>query len=348
MVFVGKEREKRTAFSPGKETRHEPLEDRVLKMGAMFFGQELLPYLGISGKVKRIAPTEQVHLEMKGFIEDFNFEMEDGTWRHLEFESDRITKEDLMRFRSYEAITGYYYNVEVITCVVCTAGAEVPKRELIQGINTYRVEIIRLKDGNADEIISELEYRQEGECLGRTELVPLLLTPLMSGEMIQTDRIHRCLRILHKEREKLDKRDLLRMESVLYALAMKFLSKTELNELEEVFHMTILGQMLEERGMKRGFEAGREKGFEAGREKGFVVGREEGREEGRIEGIAALILDNLEDGKSEAQILGKLIKRFSLNPGEAKQYFDKYAINADNEDKTEELGNHNEEGLTWQ
>lgn len=99
----------------------QPIEDRALKMAAQFFGTELLPLLGIRERVKRIAPTEQIHLEMKDFLEDFNFEMEDGTWRHLEFESDRITRADLRRFRAYEAVCSFYYGVEVITCVVCTA-----------------------------------------------------------------------------------------------------------------------------------------------------------------------------------------------------------------------------------
>ena len=87
------------------------------------------------------------------------------------------------------------------------------------------------------------------------------------------------------------KEDLLRMESVLYAFAMKFLSDTELGALEEVFQMTVLGQLLEARGVEKG--------------------------------INALILDNLEDGKTEEQILDKLVRRFSLSREEAKQYFDR-------------------------
>ena len=49
---------------------NQPLEDRALKMAVQFFGTGLLPLLGVSGKVKRIALTEQVHLEVKSFFED--------------------------------------------------------------------------------------------------------------------------------------------------------------------------------------------------------------------------------------------------------------------------------------
>lgn len=48
-------------------------------------------------------------------------------------------------------------------------------------------------------------------------------------------------------------------------------------------------------------------------------------EEGIEQGIEALILDNLEDGKSEEVIIGKLVKRFGLNIEAAKEYFEKYS-----------------------
>lgn len=256
-------------FAIGTSEDGQPLEDRAMKQMVQFFGDELLPLLGITGKVKRVAPTEQIHLEMKSFLEDFNFEMEDGTWCHFEFESDRITFDDLRRFRSYEAVTGYYYGVEVITYVVCTAKVKIPIRELKQGTGKIKKE----------------------------DLAGLLLTPLMSGSMSISERIRRGIRLLQQERDVLGKEDLLRMESVLYAFAMKFLSKAELNEMQEVFAMTILGQMLEARGIEKGIE----------------------------QGIDALIQDNLEDGKTETEILEKLVRRFSLTKERAKQYYDRCA-----------------------
>lgn len=60
---------------------------------------------------------------------------------------------------------------------------------------------------------------------------------------------------------------------------------------------------------------------EVGQEK-YEEGRSDGRAEGINTGINALILDNIEDGKSEEAILGKLIKRFSLEYEDAKKYYD--------------------------
>lgn len=47
------------------------IPDKVLKTAAMFFGQDLLPYLGVKGRITGIVPTEQVHLELRRMEEDF-------------------------------------------------------------------------------------------------------------------------------------------------------------------------------------------------------------------------------------------------------------------------------------
>ena len=82
-------------------------EDAVLKTAAQFFAKELLPYLGIDGKVISSAPTESIVLNLKKFYEDINLIMEDGTWKHFEFQSNNEGIPGLKRFRSYEAVTTY-------------------------------------------------------------------------------------------------------------------------------------------------------------------------------------------------------------------------------------------------
>ena len=80
-------------------------EDTVLKTAAQFFAEELIPYLGIDGKVVSSAPTESIVLNLKKFYEDINLIMEDGTWKHFEFQSKNEGIPGLKRFRSYEAVT---------------------------------------------------------------------------------------------------------------------------------------------------------------------------------------------------------------------------------------------------
>lgn len=52
---------------------------------------------------------------------------------------------------------------------------------------------------------------------------------------------------------------------------------------------------------------------------------EEGEKRGREEGIEQLILDNLEEGRVEDVIIGKLMRRFSLDYDRAMEYFERYA-----------------------
>ena len=58
-------------------------EDVALKMAFRYFSDVLLPYFGIKGKAVGIVATELVHLDVKVFHEDFNFDMEDGSCAHL-------------------------------------------------------------------------------------------------------------------------------------------------------------------------------------------------------------------------------------------------------------------------
>lgn len=152
---------------------------------------------------------------LKDLLLDFVFEMEDGSWKHLEFESDSISLEDLRRYRAYEAMASHIYQVEVTTYVICTCKVEHLQSELQEGINTYQVKVIRLKDSNADALIEELEA-------------------------IQT------------ERETLGQQDIQRMEAVMYSFALKLLTEAEVNEIREVLKMTEFARSLVQEGLEKG------------------------------------------------------------------------------------------------
>ena len=150
------------------------------------------------------------------------------------------------------------------------------KRELVNGGSIYRVEVARLKDRDSDKVIRKLERKiQKGQVIKRRDVFSLLLTPLMSGKMDIGERICRSMDILQRESLGIKKEDIKWMQSVLYALAVKFLKREELERVKGRIGMTILGQML----------------FQDGVEKGVKKGLEQG--------IQALILDNLEEGTAK-------------------------------------------------
>ena len=252
-----------------QETReHLPIEDMVLKTAAQYFADELFPFLGIREKAAVAAPTEQVYLEAKDFYEDFNYVVRKGEWIHLEFESDNVTKEDLKRFRCYEAVTGYTYHVSVTTYVICSSKVKKVLSQLKCGVNTYRVIPIRLKDKNADQLFQDaMQKKTQGIHLEKKDLVPLLLATLMSGKMTQKERIIQGCQLI-QESESLDQEEETKMLTVLYALANKFLNDEDLKKVREVSFMTRFAQLFYNDGLADGMEKGMEKGIEKGIEKG--------------------------------------------------------------------------------
>lgn len=232
------------------------LEDMAMKTAAQYFGEELLGYLGVEEKPVRVVPTEIIQLEARRLYQDFNYEMENGWWYHFEFESDEITDEDLMRFREYEAATSRIYKVPVITCVICSAKVKKLKTEITRGLNTYRVQVIRLKGKDADILFEKLKKKGKME---REDIVPVLLSLLMDGRMKIKDRILKGIYYVKKEEEKLSDTEIGKIQAVLYAFANKLLTAEELEEIKEAIAMTKLGEMLFDDGVKAGEKKGEEK-----------------------------------------------------------------------------------------
>lgn len=102
--------------------------------------------------------------------------------------------------------------------------------ELTEGVNTYRVIPIIMRDRNADSILEEFRQKiKRGETLTRQELS-----------------------ILQNTKDEKIKEDIQKIEAVIYAMADKFLDSADMEEVKEAVRMTRLGQMLLEEGIKEG------------------------------------------------------------------------------------------------
>ena len=233
-------------------------EDVALKTAFRYFADVLLPYFGIRGKAVGIAATELVHLDVKVFHEDFNFDMEDGSCAHFEFQSANEGLEGLKRFRAYEALYSYQHKVPVITYVLFSGNVKKPMTEFMEGVNTFRIVPIIMQGHNADQVIRELQEKQEsGGELTKEDLVPLTLCLLMGGEMPMEDRVKAAYRIT-REAGSVGQEELDKIEAVLYIMADKFLESAEMDELMEVIGVTELGRKLVKRGIEQGKALGKE------------------------------------------------------------------------------------------
>lgn len=242
----------KTAYNPIGET--DPLasaiqhEDAALKTAFRYFSDELLPYFGISGKVVEIASTELIHLDVKKFYEDLNFVMDNGSWLHFEFQSKNEGLEGLKRFRVYEALASYQHKISVTTYVLFSGRIKNPMTEFTEGINTFRITPIIMQDYDADQLIAKLQKKQErGESYTKKELSLLTLCLLMGGKMPLKERVEAAYQITQNAAS-VDKKELNRIETVLYVMADKFLDSSEMDELMEVIKVTKLGQKLVNKG----------------------------------------------------------------------------------------------------
>lgn len=270
-----KQREETFETDIGNDGGYSQVEDAVMKTVMQCFKDELLPYFGIKEKAVVIAPTEAVHLELKKLLQDFNLVMEDGSWSHFEFQSKNEGLEGLKRFRAYEAVTSYKYKVNITTYVLFSGTIRNPMTEFTEGLNTYRIQPIIMTKFNVDELMQKLQEKVDGgERLTKEDLVPLTLCPLMGGGMSQKERIKKVLEFSRKAEEDIPKRDVEKIESVVYAMAEKFLENIEMDEIRELMKMTRLGQML--------------------RAEGRAEGREEGREEERYQNLISKILRKIQ------------------------------------------------------
>ena len=238
-------------------TQHE---DAALKVMMQFFADEILPFLGIENKVVSAVPTESIYLELKKQYQDFNFVMEDGTWKHFEFQSTDGGIEDLKRFRSYESVASYTHGVEITTYVLYSGQIKNPVTEFTEGINTYRIIPIIMQDMNADQLLNELKEKvARKETITKTELVKLSLCPLMNGETSIKNRILAAYEITN-EASDIAPYERQKIEAVIYIMADKFLDSMSMEEVEAAIKMTRLEQMLYKDGFDDGFDDGFMKG----------------------------------------------------------------------------------------
>ena len=232
-----------------KASQHE---DAALKTAMHFFAEELLPFWGIEGKVVGFAPTEQVHLEIQKLYQDTNLIMEDGSWKHFEFQSKNEGLAGLKRFRQYEATASRQYGVSVITYVLFSGKIQNPMTEFTEGINTYRIIPIIMKKENADIFLKELLEKKNAEKpITREELVRLTLCPLMGGEIGIKQRLQIACEIT-RGATAVAKEEIQKIEAAIYAMADKFLDGLDMEEFVEGVKMTRLGEMLVKEGKQEG------------------------------------------------------------------------------------------------
>ena len=231
-------------------------EDFIMKRAMDIFAEEGLKFFGIDKKVKDNGPTELVVLESKNMYMDYTFLMEDDSYIHFEFQTTDKGIDDLMRFRTYEALLNHQTKKEVITYVVYSGDIKNPISEYNCGINTYKVNAISMVNEDGDKVFDEIiDKLSSGKDIDKQDIIKLTFTPVMGGKIDKSEKILKAIK-LSKEITSPYKRD---MESILYAFANKFLSGKDLERVKEELRVTEIGKSLIEEGKEEGIKAGEKK-----------------------------------------------------------------------------------------
>lgn len=197
------------------------------------------------------------------------------------------------------------YEVPVITTVVCSADMKQVRSCIVQGINTYKVEVVQLKQKNADRELQNIWSKMEcGDKLTKVDLVAVALLPLMSGDTSIYARCCQGFQILKMAQENMEKEEIKKLQAMLYTLACKFLTEEDLIKLKEAIDMTVLGQALMNDGIERGIAQGIAQGIE--------------------QGIVALVNASKHFKASESETIALVEKEFAIPQERAEGYVKQY------------------------
>ena len=169
--------------------------------------------------------------------------------------------------------------------------------EFTEGVNTYRIQPIIMTNYIVEELMERLQNKLDsGARLTKDDLIPLTLCPLMGGNMSQKERIKKAFEFSKQVESNISKTEIEKIESVVYAMAEKFLEKAEIEEIREAIKMTTIGQML----------------------------REDGKAEGLGTGIIGTIKTCMDFHIPSEQILEKIMENFSLSRENAEKYMEEF------------------------
>lgn len=283
------------------DSGHCHAEDLAQKSAVAYFGSEVLAWLNIRERTVAAAPTEHIQAKVRHTYEDFNYVMENGEWYHFEFESGKVTRKTLKRFREYEATASYVHDVDVVTYIICSDAGQKVMEELNTGINTYRVHMILLKDFSVDEIFENLQQKIVDE-IHSNDLIPVAMSPLLGGTMPMEERVRTSFQFLKEQYPQVGNEQMTSLVSILIMLGEKFLGKEKIEQFKEEYNMTYLSQLV----FNDGFNNGKEAGWQ--------------------DGIRAMIQDNLSLGIARENIIAKLQKFFQLPEEKACEYYDRFAV----------------------
>ena len=195
---------------------------------------------------------------------DLNFKLKDGSILHLEEETD-ISKEDLLRFASYDLKLYNRYRDRIRTVVLCVDGFEESEAGFNAGCINYGVTVIDMSEKDGDLKLKEIRKKIEND--QPVNILDLIFLPLMSSEQEMVARVKQVIEL--EQQLKLSVVKSSKVVAMTLVMVDKFLSEREISEIWRDYKMLKIFKYAEKKGEEKGVEKGMEKGMEKGKKEGI-------------------------------------------------------------------------------
>ena len=223
--------------------------DPVFKEALVLFQDKALDFLGLTGVAPITEPlmTESVEIEIKIEIRDLTFGTQDGRGLHFE-EEVNLSRDDLLRFGSYNIGLSRIYKREFITAVFVknpTTLTEVKTEQL-----NFKPIIVQCSKIDADAMLDRLKKEIDaGKPINELELVYLPL--FHSAKFNPTELFKESTRLIKDLQVDDDRKRKIYALSIL--LANKVVEQSQLDAvLREVLNLgNIIIETAEKMGAKR-------------------------------------------------------------------------------------------------
>ena len=208
----------------------------------------MIDFLGVDlPRIDSFVETKFSEIETNNQGLDLNFRLEDGSLLHLEEEAD-ISKNDLIRFASYDLKLYNRYRKPIRTVILCINGFKDSQASFNTGSLDYKTTVVDMSKRDGDSVYQKIQRKIEaGE---EVNVLELIFLPLMKSKDGMGKRVKKAIDL----EQKLEYEDVMISKVIAMTLVIsdKFLEEKEIKEIWRDYNMLKIFKVAQEEGRKEG------------------------------------------------------------------------------------------------
>ena len=242
--------------------------DIIFKSLTNMFSSQSLEFYGLkTAPIMRAEPADLPQIKIDERRMDFVFYLVDDTYLHIEFQTT-FKKEDLDRFKLYDALLYEEKKKPVYTAIIYGAGIDDSPTELNYGSLKYIVQAVYMGKYDGDNIYSELKEKiNQSGTLSSIDKLNLIFLPLMKNSV---DKSQRAIDAIEIAQNITDKKEQLFLIGCLIGISDKFIDEAYVQKMMEVMKMTRVLQRLYKEFKEEGRIEGKAEGISSGKQEDVI------------------------------------------------------------------------------